>query len=120
MREDRKFDEERSNSLSEVYGARFSRALRAVKNRKIKKYVFKPSGKTIWIVVGKGRDYIVLPAVGFCSCNDFYYRIMSGESPLCYHLMACWLAEATEEFDLIDEEDSLYDFLLNDWKNQTS
>jgi len=99
---------------------RFSRALEAVKKRKVKKYVFKPSGRVIWIVVGKKREYIVLPKVSFCSCDDYYYRIMNDEASLCYHLIACWIAETTGEFDLIEEEDSLYDFLLEDWKKQTS
>ena len=98
---------------------RFLRALEAVKNGKVKKYVFKPSGKVIWIVVGKKREYIVLPNVSFCSCDDYYYRIMNEEVSLCYHLIACWIAEATGEFDLIEEEDSFYDFLLSDWKKQT-
>ncbi|MCD6530268.1 hypothetical protein J7L06_08315 [Candidatus Bathyarchaeota archaeon] len=99
---------------------RFLRALEAVKKGKVKKYVFKPSGKVIWIVVGKKREYIVLPKVSFCSCDDYYYRIMNEEISLCYHLIACWIAEATGKFDLIEEEDSLYDFLLGDWKKQTS
>ena len=116
LKNEGKLTEEILDIMSKIYGNRFSKAVEAVKKGRIKKYVFEPSGKIIWIVVGKKCDYIVLPKVGFCSCNDFYYRIMKGESSLCYHLIACWIAEATGQFDLIKEEDRLYDFLLNDWK----
>lgn len=118
LKRDGKSTEEIFNVMSEIYGSRFSKAIEAVKKGRIKKYIFEPSGKRIWIVVGKKCDYIVLTDVGFCSCNDFYYRIMNDEPSLCYHLIACWIAQVIGKFDLIREEDELYDFLLNDWKNQ--
>lgn len=103
-------------ALSERFGSRFIKAWEAVNERRVKKYSFKPSGKTLWIVVGRKREYIVLPDVHYCSCNDFYYKVMNRESFLCYHLIACHLARATRSYDLIREEDALYNFLLNDWK----
>jgi len=57
--------------LSAAFGPRFVKAWDAVKERRIKKYVFKPSGRIVWIVVGKEREYLVMPAAEFCSCEDF-------------------------------------------------
>lgn len=101
------------------YSSRFAKAWEALEDERVKKYVFYPSGKTLWIVVGKEREYIVLPEVGFCSCDDFYYNVMNQSSGSCYHLIACHLAKITRKYDLIREEDGLYDALLNDWKRYT-
>ncbi len=53
--------------LSSTFGSRFPKAWETVKERRIKKYVFKPSGRVVWIVVGKEREYLVMPAADFCS-----------------------------------------------------
>jgi predicted nucleic acid-binding Zn finger protein len=70
----------------------------------------------MWIVVGKSRDYLLLPAADFCSCNDFYFRVMDREVHLCYHLITQKLAEALGWYDTVEEEDKLYDPLMKEWK----
>ncbi len=100
--------------LSAIFTSRFAKAWEAVKERRIKKYVFKPSGRVVWIVVGKEREYLVMPAADFCSCEDFYFQFDKGH--LCYHLIAQKLAEAARRFDLIEEEDSFYEVLIREWK----
>lgn len=102
--------------LSMAFGSRFSRAWDALKDGRVKKYRFEPSGRTVWIVVGKGRDYLVMPAADFCSCDDFYFRVMDREVHLCYHLIAQKMAEALSQYDLFNEEDELYDRLMDEWK----
>jgi len=74
--------------LYEVFGQRFVKAFEALKENRVKKYVFKPSGRTVWIVVGKERDYLVMPEAEFCSCDDFYFRVIDKKIHLCYHLIA--------------------------------
>ena len=100
--------------LSATFGSRFAKAWEAVKGRRVKKYVFKPSDRVVWIVVGKGRDYLVMPAADFCSCEDFYFQFNKGH--LCYHIIAQKLAEAAGQFDLIEDEDSFYEVLIREWK----
>lgn len=100
--------------LSLAFGSRFDKAWEALRERRIKKYVFKPSGRTVWIVVGKRRDYLVMPDAEFCSCEDFYFKFDKGH--LCYHIIAQKLAEATDRFDLIEDEDSFYEVLIKEWK----
>lgn len=100
--------------LSSTFGSRLAKAWETVKERRIKKYVFKPSGRVVWIVVGKEREYLVMPAADFCSCEDFYFQFDKGH--LCYHIIAQKLAEAASRFDLIEEEDSFYDILIREWK----
>lgn len=104
--------------LYEVFGQRFIRAFEALKEKRIKKYVFKPSGRTVWIVVGKERDYLIMPEAEFCSCDDFYFRVLDGEVHLCYHLIAQKIAKILECYETIGESDELYDTLMAEWKNQ--
>jgi len=106
--------------LSEAFGSRFVKAWETLKDGRVKKYVFKPSGRIVWIVVGKERDYLVMPAAEFCTCDDFYFRVMDREAHLCYHLIAQKLAEALNWYDLIEGEDELYESLMKEWKRVTS
>ena len=100
--------------LVDTFGQRADKALEAFNESRIKKYVFQPSGRIVWIVVGKERDYLVMPSIGYCSCDDFYYQFDHGH--ICYHIIAQKLAEATGRFDLFEDDDQLYDILIKEWK----
>jgi len=106
------------NQLTKLYltfGPRFNKAWETLKEGRVKKYVFNPSGKTVWIVVGRERDYLILPAADFCSCDDFYFRVMDRQVHLCYHLLAQKIAEALGWYDIVEENDELYETLMEEW-----
>jgi predicted nucleic acid-binding Zn finger protein len=100
--------------LEATFGKRVRKAFDALNESRIKKYVFKPSNRIVWIVVGKHRDYLVMPIIYYCSCDDFYYQFDRGH--VCYHIIAQKLAEATGRFDLFEDEDRLFDILILEWK----
>lgn len=100
--------------LSEAFGQRVGKALEALNEGRIKKYVFTPSGRVVWIVVGKRRDYLVMPAIDYCSCYDFYFQFNHGH--VCYHIIAQKLAEATGRFDAFEDDDQFYNVLIKEWK----
>ncbi|MDH5483135.1 MAG: hypothetical protein OEY22_09710 [Candidatus Bathyarchaeota archaeon] len=102
--------------LYEIFGQRFTKAFEALKEGRVKKYVFKPSGRTVWIVVGNERDYLIMPKAEFCTCDDFYFRVLDKEVHLCYHLIAQKIANAFAWYETIEERDELYDTLMNEWK----
>lgn len=104
------------DKLFAAFGQRFTKAWKAVEGKRVKKYVFKPSKRVVWIVVGQGRDYLILPAAYFCTCDDFYFRVMDRQIHLCYHLIAQKLAEKLESYDLYEEEDGLYEVLMKEWR----
>ena len=108
------------DQLSEALGSRFTKAWEAVQEERVKKYVFSPSNRIVWIVVGREREYQIMPAAAFCSCDDFYFRVMDREANICYHLIAQKLAEALELYDKIEEEDILYNCLMEEWKKVTA
>jgi predicted nucleic acid-binding Zn finger protein len=105
--------------LSETFGSQFIKAWDTIKEKRVKKYVFSPSGRIVWIVVGREREYQIMPAAGFCSCDDFYFRVMDREANICYHLIAQKIADALGWYDKVEEEDRLYDCLMEEWKKVT-
>ncbi|MBS7610022.1 hypothetical protein KEJ36_00355 [Candidatus Bathyarchaeota archaeon] len=102
--------------LLNLFGERFRLALQAIEEGRVKKYFFKPSNRVLWIVVGRKRDYEVLPEAPFCSCQDFYFRVLEGEAPLCYHILAQRIAEALGKYDVFHEDDELYERFMMEWR----
>lgn len=91
--------------LSGAFGDRYDKALEAALSERVRKYVLHPSSRIVWSVRGKGGEYQVLPAVGFCACEDFYYGIRNGSVHLCYHLIAQRLADALGTFKTVSRGD---------------
>jgi predicted nucleic acid-binding Zn finger protein len=106
--------------LYELFGQRFTKALDALKENRVKKYVFKPSGRTVWIVIGKERDYLIMAEAEFCMCDDFYFRVLDKKIHLCYHLIAQKIARNLRWYETIEESDELYETLMNEWKKATA
>ncbi len=106
--------------LYDLFGQRFTKALEALKENRVKKYVFKPSNRIVWIVVGRERDYLLMPEAEFCMCDDFYFRVLDKKVHLCYHLIAQKIARNLCWFEVIDENDELYQSLMNEWKKATA
>ena len=99
-----------------LFGQRGFEAWQLVKDGRVKKYVFQPSGRVQWIVAGEGRDYLIYGAVGYCSCEDFYQAVMGGRVEVCKHLIAWKLAANLNLFDVIQEEDENYIARLEEWR----
>jgi predicted nucleic acid-binding Zn finger protein len=106
--------------LYELFGQRFTKALEALKENRVKKYTFKPSSKTVWIVVGRERDYLIISEAEFCTCDDFYFRVLDKKIHLCYHLIAQKIARNLGWYEAIEENDELYETLMNEWKKATA
>jgi predicted nucleic acid-binding Zn finger protein len=68
------------------------------------------------IVVGRKRDYWVIPRL-YCSCDDFYINVISRKStPLCYHLLAQAIAERTGKYDVFNVSDEEGERLEEEWR----
>jgi predicted nucleic acid-binding Zn finger protein len=107
-------------TLYDIFGQRFTRAFETLKENRVKKYTFKPSGRIVWIVVGRERDYLIMPEVDFCTCDDFYFRVLDRRVHMCYHLIAQKLAKNLDWYDAIEEHDELYDSLMSEWRKATA
>ncbi len=114
-----KFTGKNLTRLYEIFGQRFTKSFETLRENRVKKYVFRPSGRIVWIVVGKERDYLIMPEAEFCNCDDFYFRVMDKEVHLCYHLMAQKIASILAWYETIEERDDLHDSLMGEWKKAT-
>jgi predicted nucleic acid-binding Zn finger protein len=106
--------------LYDLFGQRFTKALEALKENRVKKYTFKPSDRIVWIVVGREREYLLMPEAEFCTCDDFYFRVLDRKVHLCYHLIAQKIARNLGWFDSVEEHDEIYDSLMKEWKEPTA
>lgn len=84
-----------------------SRVDDAVTSGSVKQLVFKPSGKKLWIVVGRDNEYWTDPDLGFCSCKDFYFTTLSGQDE-CYHLKSVRKSIQENMFTTVEFADSEY------------
>ena len=116
LRSSREISRQNWQRLRSTFGDRFDKAWRLVTENRIKKYVFKPSNRTLWIAIGQNAEYLIYSNAGYCSCSDLYFRVLDHEKAYCYHLLAQKIAEALNHFDLIEEEDEAYEQLLDIWK----
>lgn len=106
--------------LYDIFGQRFTKALETLKENRVKKYTFKPSNRVVWIVVGRERDYLIMAEAEFCTCDDFYFRVLDRKIHLCYHLLAHKIARTLGWFAPIEEGDELYQSLMDEWKKATT
>jgi predicted nucleic acid-binding Zn finger protein len=100
--------QEQKQTLSKVFEKRLAQALSIVEANRITNYRFKPSGRTVWVVKGRKGEYQVMPDSMFCTCDDYYFRVMDNKKQLCYHLVAQQIAEALGQFVVLDFADSQY------------
>jgi predicted nucleic acid-binding Zn finger protein len=98
------------------YGLRFVRALRAVEERRVAEYHFKPSGSNAWIIRGLRREYFVIPEV-YCSCRSFYQSVVIARKvDACYHLLAQRIAEIRSSYETVESTDADRRRLFVQWR----
>lgn len=73
--------------------------------------LFLPSGKKLWVVIGRDNEYWTDPELGFCSCKDFYFTTLSGGQD-CYHLKSVRKTIQQRAFTAIEFNDIDYIHLL--------
>ena len=102
--------------LYRAFGQRLSGALEALRERRVKRYVLRQGKRSTWVVVGKTGEYMVMPRAPYCSCDDFYFRVIDGEAKLCYHIIAQRLAECLNWFDVLELAEEEYEALVEELK----
>jgi len=86
---------------------REEKARKVVESLAVKLHKFQPSGLEVWTVVGSDRDFLVdfQNSKPYCSCSDFYYRVLSARETECYHLLAAKTAAANEMYSVVEFSD---------------
>jgi predicted nucleic acid-binding Zn finger protein len=120
LRRTHELTDEQKLTLSRVFEKRLPPALGIIEARNVTSYHFKPSDRTLWIVKGRRGDYQVMPDSMFCTCDDYYFRVMDNKKQLCYHLVAQQIAEALGRFETSEIADSRYAEMTAKWSAHVS
>lgn len=112
--------DQQKQDLSRIFQKRFSQALALIDASKIIKHNFQPSGRNLWVVQGRRAEYQVIPESLFCTCDDYYYRVMGNKKQLCYHLVAQQIAESLGKYRNDDLPDSRYGDVTAKWVSRKS
>ncbi len=92
----------------EKYGAKLERALDAAVSGSVKEARFSPSGRKVLTVVGRMGDEFIEPDRPYCSCSNFFFRVVGGREDICYHLLGYWIASKTGKVDVTEFADEEY------------
>lgn len=85
LAERKALDPDLRGEIGEVFGTRGRKALAAIDDGKVKKYL------DFFVVEGRTARYIV--EEDFCTCSDFMYR-----GRTCWHLLAVRIAVTTSTY----------------------
>lgn len=64
--------------------------------------VFVPSGRKVITVVGRLGDELIDPERPYCSCSNFFFRVMAGREDTCYHLLSYRIAARAGKVDVLE------------------
>lgn len=92
----------------EKYGSKLSRAVETALGGGVKEIKFLPSGRKIFIVVGRLGDEFIDPDKPYCSCSNFFFRVLGGREEICYHLLSYKIAAMSGKLDMIEFSDEEY------------
>lgn len=120
IRKTRAITAEMKQTLDSTFEKRFLEAMRLVEQKRVTQVRFIPSGRTVWVVNGRKGVYQVVPESMFCTCDDYYFRVMGHKKQLCYHLIAQDLAEALDKQVKSNLVDSEYSGFTARWKPSTA
>ena len=94
------------------YNDKLSKAFKLLLSGKVKLHKFLPSNRIIYTVIGNDGDLLILDKQLFCSCKDYYYRLLEKDNLYCIHLLALKIAYSISNFDKIDFHDHEYAYFL--------
>ena len=92
----------------EKYGTKLDRAIDTVLSGGVKESRFLPSGRKVITVVGRLGDEFIDPEKPYCSCSNFYFRVLGGREETCYHLLSYRIATKTGKVDVTEFGDDEY------------
>ena len=92
----------------EKYGKKLDRAIDTVLAGGVKESRFLPSGRKVITVVGRLGDEFIDPEKPYCSCSNFYFRVLGGREETCYHLISYRVAVMTGKVDVTEFSDEEY------------
>jgi predicted nucleic acid-binding Zn finger protein len=97
-------------NLYKSLGTRFNKAIKIIKEKKLYKLTSLEK-MAFWVIIGSNKDYVVLSNAHYCSCDDYYFAVISGKAKGCKHLLAQKLGERLYDYQVIKlNEIQVHDF----------
>ncbi len=92
----------------EKHGRKLGKAADAVLAGGVKEALFLPSGRKVITVVGRLGDEFIDPERPYCSCSNFFFRVLGGREETCYHLLSYQMAAKSGKLDVVKFSDEEY------------
>ena len=92
--------------------SQFEKAIETALGGCVKKHVFLPSGRSIYTVVGSNADEFIDLETPFCSCESYFYGVLSGRIERCYHILSHMIADEAGLIQEVEFDDQEYDTFL--------
>jgi predicted nucleic acid-binding Zn finger protein len=96
----------------EKHGSKLDRAIDTVLAGGVKECIFLPSRRKVITVVGRLGDEFIDPQKPYCSCSNFFFRVLGGREEICYHLISYKIAAETGRLDVLNFSDEEYGVYL--------
>ena len=90
----------------------FEKAIDAAFGGCVKRHVFIPSGRCVYTVVGSNADEFIDPDKSFCSCESYFYGVLSTKVKYCYHILSYKIADESGLVQEVRFDDEEYDAFM--------
>ncbi len=78
----------------------------------VKRHKFLPSGRCVYTVVGSNADEFIDPEKSFCSCESYFYGVLSTKVKHCYHILSYKIADESGLIREVRFDDEEYDTFM--------
>ena len=95
------------------HGSKLDRAIDAALTGAVKEVRFLPSRRTVVTVVGRLGDELLDPTKPYCSCSNFFFKVVGGREETCYHLLGYKIASLAGRVDVVEFSDEEYGAYLS-------
>jgi len=108
-------DEQFISFLETIFPDKSTKVIEVLK-RGIKKYIYNPSNRIVWVAQGENQEHLIYPKL-YCSCQDFYKNVVvKKKRKFCKHILAQIISEALNEFTAVTLDDHQFKELVRDLK----
>lgn len=89
--------------------SQLTKAIEAASGGCVKRHTFLPSGRSIFTVVGRNAEEFIDPKKSFCSCESYFYGVLSAKTKSCYHILSYKIADESGLVEEVRFDDEEYD-----------
>jgi predicted nucleic acid-binding Zn finger protein len=104
-------DQEKARRVAARYsrfGLKANQAMKTALAGGVKEHRFLPSRRSVYTVVGRQGDEFIDPERSYCSCSDYFFRVLRGKGQTCYHLLSYKMASELGLVDVVTFSDVEY------------